>query len=146
MMGYHATIEDALKTLLDAAFNGTETVILNGLAEVDMQVQTFASCVVIRRDGIEFEPNPHINPDTSVKDQPEQWYWEIFVKGGGGEPNFSGRGSHVDLKLEAIRVALNAQRLTSDCGPMNLVSEEYVNNIGTGVMYVQRWTHSRLAE
>jgi hypothetical protein len=145
-MGYHADIEDALRELLETAFAGTNTPVLNGLAEVDMQVQTFASCILIRRDSVEFDPNPHINPDPLVKDQPEMWYWEIYVKGGGGEPNFSGRGTHVDLKLEAVRVALNAQRLDDNCGPMNLTSEEYVNNIGTGVMYVQRWTHTRLAE
>jgi hypothetical protein len=144
-MGYHKTIQDALKALLDAEFDSS-TPILNGLSDLDMQVQTLASCIVIIRDDIQFEPNPHINPLTEVKDQPELWFWEIYVKGGGGEPNFSGRGAEVDEKLEAVRVALNAQRLTSDCGPMNLTNEEYVEPNGTGVVYVQRWVHTRLAE
>lgn len=145
-MGYHATIQTALKTLLETAFTGQSVPILNGLSVTDMQVQSFPTCIVITRDSIEYEPNPHINPLTSVKDQPEQWYWDIYVKGGGGQPNFSGRGAEVDETLETVREALNAQRLTTDCGPMNLVSEDYVEPNGTGVIYVQRWTHTRLAE
>ena len=143
-MGYHETTQSALVTLLDAALESNVPV-LNGLAVTDAQVERYASAVMIVRESIDVDLHPEVNPSTSVADQPELWLWALYVKGGGGSARPSGKGAQVDLILESVRTALNAQRLTTDCGPLHLVSEEYEGPLGTGVLYVQRWRHTRLA-
>ena len=54
-------------------------------------------------------------------------------------------GAEVDLYLELIKTALNAQRPTTDCGPLHLTSEDFEGRAGATVTYTQRWTHRRRA-
>lgn len=142
-MGYHKTVQDALEALLAAALPST-TPVVRGLSFADKDALNYASFVGVVREMIVYEPHPEINPDEEVEDQPEWWYWVLQVKGGAGEPTLGGRGAQVDELLETIKTALNAQRLTSDCGPMQLEEEVFDDEHGTGVIYTQRWRHGRL--
>lgn len=144
-MGYHATVQAALYALLEAALPN-DTPVINGLAADDIKAERYASCVVVVRESIEFEPVLEINPTEGAGTQVEEWSWALFVKGGGGKARGSGRAAEVDFTLETIRDALNAQRLTTECGPLSLEAEEYLEPVGTGVLYAQRWRHSRIAE
>lgn len=144
-MGYHATVQAAIVTLLEAALP-SGTPVLNGLAEADAEAHNFASFVLIARESITMEPHAEINPSTSADTQLEEWEWNLIVRGGGGASDEPGKGAQVDLILEKIRTALNAQRPTSDCGPLSILSEEYFEIEGQeGVTYLQRWRHSRMA-
>lgn len=142
-MGYHAEVYDALATLIESA-TPTGTAVTSALDVTEAQLERFASAVVIVRESISLDPHPEINPSTSVEAQPEVWSWVLYVVGGGGGSRPHSRATHVDTMLETLRTALNAQRLTSDCGPLHLVSEDYEGRHGNGVMYAQRWTHARL--
>jgi hypothetical protein len=142
-MGYHKTVQDALETLLTNAL-GTTIPVLRGLGLMDKDALTYPAFVAVTRERILFDPHPEINPNTAVQDQPETWYWVLQVKGGGGEPTLGARGAQVDEILETIRTALNAQRLTSDCGPLQLEEEVFDDEHGTGVIYIQRWRHNRM--
>ena len=143
-MGYHATIQAALVTLLKAALPATCPV-LNALAAEEAELQRFDYFVGVIRERIDLDPHAEINPDTAAHTQLEEWEWSLFVAGGAGEIDGAGKGAEVDLLLETIRTALNARRLTTDCGPMSLISEEYMEPHGNGVVYLQRWRHSRMA-
>ena len=143
-MGYHAEVFEGIAKLLRAALPSS-TPVLDALTTEELQVERYASSVVILRESIDYEPHPEINPSTSVKDQGEEWTWSLYVTGGGGGARPADRGQYVDDMLEAIRTALNARRPTTDCGPMHMIEESFETKIGAGVMYVQRWRHRRLA-
>lgn len=144
-MGYHATVQDALVTLLEAATpEGCDVINLIAVDEVDLQ--RLSCFVAVIRERIEMEYHEEINPSTSYDTQLEEWEWGLYVAGGGGAYNEAGKGAEVDLILEAIRTALNAQKLTTECGPLSILSEEYEGPHGTGVVYLQRWRHSRKAD
>ena len=142
-MGYHATIQAALVTLLEAALPSTCEVI-NGLTIDDAKAQSLAHFVAIIRESIDHELHEEINPSTAVKTQMQTWSWVLYVKGGGGGSDGSARAASVDVTLETIETALNAQRLTAKCGPLNLLSETFIEPHGAGVMYAMRWQHTRL--
>lgn len=143
-MGYHANVLKGLADLIVAAVPSTVPV-LEALSVDETQLERFARGVFILRESIAYEPHPEIRPDTSVKDQGETWTWTLYVLGGGGEQRPADKGSEIDLLLETIQTALNAQRPTSDCGPMHLVLEDFESKNGNTVMYSQQWTHRRLA-
>jgi hypothetical protein len=140
-MGYHADVYDALKALIEGAVS---VPVLDVLALDEVQVNRLSTAVLIQRDAIDLDPHPEVNPSTSVVDQPERWTWTLYVIGGGGAATQQGKSTHVDTLLEQLRTALNAQRPTAKCGPLHIFSEEYSGRHGTGVLYLQRWTHSRL--
>jgi hypothetical protein len=140
-MGYHADIMTALKTLLETTVS---VEVIDGLTMTEAQATRLSTGVVVVRDAIHLTPHPEINPLTAVEDQPEEWWWSLYVIGGGGGSRSVTKAAHVDLLLEQIRTGLNAQRLTSDCGPLHLEVEEFIGHQGTGVMYLQRWRHTRL--
>lgn len=142
-MGYHADIYNALASLIDAAMPNPTTV-TSALDMTEAKLEKFSRGVIIVRESITLDPHPEVNPSTSVEAQPEQWTWALYVIGGGGGSRPHDRATHVDALLETLRTALNAQRLTADCGPLHLVSEDYEGQHNNGVMYAQRWTHSRL--
>ena len=142
-MGFHAEVYDALERLIEAAVPGVS--VLNELSVDEAYAEGFAKFVLILREGINYVPHPEINPATAVQDQMEQWSWLLLVKGGGGRANQAGKGIEVDKMLESIRTALNAQRLTTDCGPLQLQSEDYEGADSNGVVYGQRWSHFRMA-
>ena len=142
-MGYRATIQAALVTLLEASLPSTCEVV-NGLAIDDAEAVHLAHFVAVVRERIDFDPHAEINPNTAVKTQEQTWSWVLFVKGGGGAMDGAARGAEVDSTLEAIETALNAQRLDATCGPLTITADEYIKPHGTGVMYAQRWQHSRI--
>ncbi len=141
-MGYHSTVGAALAAKLTAALPANVPVI-NVLAIDDAELQHFAAFVGLQRERIDFKPHPEINPETTAMTQPELWEWVLYVAGGAGEATKAGKGGQVDTLLETIRTALNAQRLGSDCGPLNIISESYLQQHGNGVVYEQRWRHER---
>jgi hypothetical protein len=141
-MGYHADVYKGLAGLVVAALPG-DMPTLNALTASEAELNRSGRSVVILREAIDYEPHPEIAPQTSVSDQPETWSWTLYVTGGGGKARPTGRGEEVDRYLELIRTALNAQRPTSDCGPLHLVTEDYEGRDGATVMYTQRWTHRR---
>jgi len=144
-MGFHADVQNGIVTLLEAALPDRIPV-LNLLAVSERDFQRFTSFVGIMRDSINYDPHPEINPATGTLDQGAEWTWVLYIVGGGGEATTSDKGADVDLVLEAVQVALNAQRpVTPDCGPLHLVSEDFEEMAGTSVAYVQRWRHRRLA-
>ncbi len=140
-MGYHATVQAAIKALIVAA---VDVPVLEGAEADEPKTDRMASFVYLLRESIEYEPHVEINPDTSSSSQYEQWQWALYVVGGGGGSRVKDRAATVDTLLETIKTALNAQKLTSNCGPLHLVSEEYEGRHNSGVMYVQRWNHDRL--
>jgi len=140
-MGYHATVQAELVALIVAGVPSSVPV-LNGLAVSETEAERMAQFVFLVRDSIDFDPHQEINPDVNSTQQPEQWTWTIDVKGGGGAAGQTGRGAEVDLLLEAVRTGIGAQKMT-DCGPLHLVSEDYVGTSGSGVVYRQTWTHER---
>lgn len=143
-MGFHANVFSGLVTLLEAALPDRVPV-LNALSMQEQDYERYATCVVVLRESVDYEPHPEINPATATLDQGAEWVWAIYVKGGGGNARPADKGAEVDLLLEAVQTALNAQRPTTDCGPLHLVSEELEEQTGTQVAYVQRWRHRRLA-
>lgn len=143
-MGYHANVFDGIVTLLRAALSSTIPVV-DALTVDEAQLERWAQSVVILRESIDYEPHPEINPSTSTLDQGEEWSWALYVTSGGGGARLADRGQYVDSLLETVRTALNAQRPTTDCGPLHMTEESYIDSTGTGVMYVQRWRHRRLA-
>ena len=142
-MGYHADVYDGIADLLIAALPKAMPV-FDALTVDEQQLDRHAQSVVILRESLDYEPNPLINPDTDVEQQWETWTWALYITGGGGRSRPAGSGAEVDLYLEKIRTALNAQRPTTECGPLHLVSEEYEGRDTARVTYVQRWTHRRL--
>jgi hypothetical protein len=143
-MGYHADVQAAIVALLEAALPEGVPV-LNGLVEDEAARHSLNAFVLIGRDSIRMESHAEINPSTTADTQLEEWEWNLIVKGGGGAATEPDKGAEVDLILETIRTALNAQRPTTDCGPLSILSEEYYDVIGGGVAYLQRWRHSRMA-
>lgn len=143
-MGYHADVYEGIVELLHGALPASVP-ILNAISVSELEFDRYASSVVVLRESIDYEPHPEINPDTSVRDQGEEWSWALYITGGGGGTRPTDRAEHVDLMLEKVRTALNARRPTSDCGPLHLVDEVYEGRSGNGVMYVQRWRHRRLS-
>ena len=143
-MGYHAKVYDGIADLLIAALPKSMPV-FNALTVSEQQLDRHASSVVILRESVDYDPNPKINPSTETETQWETWEWALYITGGGGRSRPADSGGEVDLYLEKIRTALNAQRPTDDCGPMHLVSEDYEGRDNARVTYVQRWTHRRLA-
>lgn len=144
-MGFHADVYSGLVTLLEAALPDRVPV-LNGLTTTDNDLERHASWVVVIRESIDYEPHPEINPATATLDQGAEWSWSIYIAGGGGNARPADKGAEVDLLLEAVQTALNAQRpVAADCGPLHLVSEDLEEMAGTQVVYVQRWRHRRLA-
>jgi len=142
-MGYHVDVYNGLANLIIAAVPSS-TPVFNALAVSEREFVNYASSVCILRESIGYEPHPEISPRTAVADQVETWNWTLYVTGGAGAARPAGAGAEVDKILEIIRTALNAQRPTSDCGPMHLVSEDLEDSNGTLVTYAQRWTHRRL--
>ena len=142
-MGYHADVYKGLADLIIAAVPST-TPVFNALAVTELELDRHASSVCILRESIDYEPHPEIAPRTAVEDQVETWGWTLYVSGGGGASRPAGAGAEVDKFLEIIKTALNAQRPTTDCGPLHLVSEDLEDSNGTLVTYAQRWTHRRL--
>jgi hypothetical protein len=142
-MGYHADVYEGIADLLVAALPA-DIPVVNALRIDEIEFANMARAVCILRESVDFEPHPEINPNTSVVDQAETWDWALYVKGGGGSSRPSEAGSVIDLYLEKIQTTLNAQRPTDDCGPMQLVSEDFEGRDGATVTYVQRWTHRRL--
>lgn len=143
-MGFHATVQAAIVALLEADLPSNCPVI-NTLAAEEADLQRLASFVGISRERIDFEPHEEVNPDTDADTQLEAWEWNLFVAGGAGAMDQAGKGAEVDLLLETIRDALNAQRPTAQCGPLSIVTEEYFRDHGNGVVYQQRWRHTRMA-
>ena len=148
-MGYHADVYKGFADLVIAALptgaSGNPMPTINALTASEATLNQFARGVVILRESIDYEPHPEINPRTAVEDQVETWTWALYVTGGGGKPRPADRGAEVDLYLELIKTALNAQRPTADCGPLHLVNEDFEGREGATVTYTQRWTHRRLA-
>lgn len=142
-MGYHADVYTGIADLLIDALPATMPV-FNALTVNEAELDRHATSVVILREGISYDRHPEVAPQTALADQPETWTWALYVTGGGGMARPADAGAEVDLYLEAIRTALNAQRPTTDCGPLHLESEDYEGRDGATVMYVQRWTHMRL--
>lgn len=143
-MGYHADVFNGIAALLRAALP-TSTPVLDAISTNETEVAKYAQSVVVLRESIEYEPHPEINPDTAIADQGEEWSWALYLTSGGGAPRRADRAKYVDLLLETVRTTLNAQRPTTDCGPLHLVEETYEGEFGAGVLYVQRWRHRRLA-
>lgn len=147
-MGYHADVYKGLADLLTEGLpktSGKAFPILNALTASEQELDNYARSVVILRENIDYEPHPEINPRTAVEDQAETWGWALYVTGGGGRSRTTGSAAEVDLYLELIKTALNAQRPTTDCGPLHLVSEDYEGRSAATVTYTQRWTHRRRA-
>ena len=142
-MGYHSDVQTALALLLETRFSNGQIPILNGLAVTEVEAERYAAFILIVREGIDFDPHEPINPNITSSQQPERWTWTLDVKGGGGAARAADAGSQVDLLLESVRTTLGATKLTSDCGPLHLESEDYVGNSGTGVVYRQTWWHER---
>jgi len=143
-MGYHADVYEGIVKLLRAAVPSSIPV-LDALSVDEAQLERYSSSIVMLRESIDYERHPEIKPTTSVLDQGEEWSWALYITGGGGAARPAGRGQYVDDLLETVRETLNAQRPTTDCGPLHLVDESYEGRNGSGVMYVQRWRHRRLA-
>ena len=141
-MGYHADVYSGLADLITAAVPSS-TPVFNALTVTEMELDRHASSVCILRESIDYDPHPEIAPRTSVENQAETWTWTLYVTGGGGASRPAGAAAEVDKTLEIIRTALNAQRPTTDCGPLHLVSEDLEDSNGTLVTYAQRWTHRR---
>lgn len=141
-MSYHADVYEGIAALLGATLPDSIPV-FNALTVSEQELDRHASSVTILRESLDYEPHPEINPDTEVEDQAETWEWALYVTGGGGRSRPADSGAEVDRILEKIKTALNAQRPTTDCGPMHLVSEEYEGRDETRVTYAQRWTHRR---
>lgn len=143
-MGFHSDVYSGLVTLLEGAMP-SRVPVLNALQVSDAEYEQTPAFVAVVRESIEYEPHPEINPNTSTVDQGAEWTWSLYVKGGAGNSRAHDRGAEVDLILEAVQTALNAQRPTSDCGPLHIISEDIEGMAGTSVVYVQRWRHRRLA-
>jgi len=143
-MGYHADIQEALVALLVAALPSSCGV-YNGLTLTEVQGVRLGEFVAVFRESITMEPHAEINPSTAVESQLESWEWVLYIKGGGGASDPAAMGVEVDETLETVRAALNAQRLDDTCGPLNLVGEDFFGESGQGVVYAQRWRHSRLS-
>jgi len=143
-MGYHADVYTGLAELLAGGLPAKFPV-LNVLTASEAELSNFSKGVCIVRESIDYEPHPSINPDVDTADQGEMWAWTLYITGGGGRARPAGSGAEVDRYLEQIRTALNAQRPTTDCGPMHLASEEFEGREGATVTYTQRWIHRRLA-
>ena len=143
-MGFHSDVRDGIVTHLDDALKPYEVSVIDALSITEAQAERFSVGVFIVRESIDYSPHPEVNPSTAAADQPEFWTWALYVIGGGGASRPSDRASHVDTLLETIRTALNAQRPTSDCGPLHLLSEDFEGRHSQGVMYSQRWTHLRM--
>jgi len=141
-MGYHADVYKGLAGLIVAVMPNRMPVV-NALTVSEAELNNFERSVVILRESIDYEKHPEIAPQTAVADQPETWGWTLYVTGGGGNARQPDRGAEVDLYLETIRTALNAQRPTADCGPLHLVNEDYEGREGATVTFTQRWTHRR---
>jgi hypothetical protein len=144
-MGYHEDIQAAIVVLLEAALPSACPVI-NVLAMEEAELQRYSSFVGIMRERIDFEAHKEINPSTTADTQLEEWEWSLYVCGGAGRATQAGKGAEVDLLMETVRTALNAQRPDSTCGPMSITGEEYYRDHGNGVVYQQTWRHSRMAE
>ena len=143
-MGFHADVQSGIIALLEAALP-SKIPVFDLLAVTERELIRTTSSVSLMRETIDYEPHPEINPDTSVLDQGAEWTWVLYVVGGAGNARPTDKGADVDLILEAVQTALNAQRPASDCGPMHLISEDFEEMAGTSVAYVQRWRHRRLA-
>lgn len=141
-MGYHADVYKGLADLIIGAVP-SDMPTLNMLTSSEVEFDRHARSVLILRESIDYEPHPEINPRTAVEDQAETWEWVLYITGGGGTARSTDGGAEVDLYLEMIKTALNAQRPTSDCGPMHLTSEDFEGRDGAKVTYTQRWTHRR---
>jgi hypothetical protein len=142
-MGYHADVYKGIADLVIGALPSNFPV-FDALTVGEQRLSREARSVCILRESVDYTPHVEINPDTSVQDQWETWSWALYIKGGAGQARPPARGAEVDLYLEMIRTALNAQRPTSHCGPLYLVSEEFEGRDGATVAYTQRWTHRRL--
>ncbi len=141
-MGYHADVYKGLADLIIAALpNDMPT--LNALTASEAELSRSGRSVVIVREGIGFEPHPEISPQTGVKSQAQVWEWTLFVSGGGGKVRPADKGAEIDLYLELIQDALNAQRPVASCGPLRIVGEDFEGRDGATVTYTQRWTHRR---
>ena len=143
-MGYHADVYKGLADLIIDKMPDKFPV-FNALTVSEQELDRHARSVCILRESIDYEPHPEINPRTAVADQVETWSWALYVTGGGGRSRPADSGAEVDLYLELIKTALNAQRPTDDCGPLHLVSEDFEGRAAATVTYTQRWTHRRLA-
>jgi hypothetical protein len=143
-MGFHADVQNGIVALLEAALPDRIPV-FNLLAVTEREFERTASSVSVMRETIDYEPHPEINPETATLDQGADWTWVLYIVGGAGKARHAAKGADVDLVLEAVQTALNAQRPTTDCGPLHLVSEDFEEQAGTSVAYVQRWRHRRLA-
>ena len=141
-MGYHADVYKGLADLLIAALP-SDMPTLNALTIDELEFDRHARSVFILRESIEYEPHPEINPRTAVENQGETWEWTLYISGGAGTVRPADSGAEIDLYLEMIKTALNAQRITDDCGPLHLESEDFEGRDGTKVTYTQRWTHRR---
>jgi hypothetical protein len=141
-VGYHYDLQAELESLASSIIEPAP--VLAALEVTEAQFDRLAVAVFIIRESISFEPFRQINPTPGAIDQPETWTWALYVIGGGGGRRPSDRGGSVDLLLEQLREGLSAQRLSTRCGPLQLIDETYEGPHGTGVMYVQRWRHSRL--
>ena len=143
-MGFHADVFSGLVTLLEAALPDRVPV-FNALTTTEIEYNRTPSYVAVVRESIDYEPHPEINPATATLDQGAEWTWALYIVGGAGNARPADKGAEVDLLLEAVQTALNAQRPTTDCGPLHLTSEDLEELAGTQVVYVQRWRHRRLA-
>jgi len=143
-MGYHDDVYSGIETLLVAAAPANVPV-LNVLTASEAELDRHAQSIAVLRESIDYDPHPEIAPGTATKDQGEEWSWALYVTGGGGGARPVDRAAYVDTLLETCQTALNAQRPTTDCGPLHLVSEDYEGRDGNSVMCVQRWRHRRRA-
>lgn len=143
-MGYHEDVYKGLAKLLAGGLPA-KFPILNVLTASEQELSRLGRGVHVVRETIDYEPHPEINPDVDIADQGEAWGWTLYVTGGGGRASATDSGAEVDLYLEDIKTALNAQRPTTDCGHLHLVSEEFEERTTTTVTYTQRWVHRRLA-
>ena len=143
-MGYHDDVYKGLAKLLAGGLPA-KFPILNVLTASEQDLDRHPRSVIVVREAIDYEPHPEINPDVDIADQGEAWAWTLYVTGGGGRARSADSGAEVDLYLESIQTALNAQRPTTDCGPLHLAGEEFEERTTTTVTYTQRWVHRRLA-
>lgn len=141
-MGYHADVYKGLADLIIAALP-SDMPTLNVLNVDEVEFDRHNRSVFILRENIGFEPPPEIAPQTAVKSQRQTWEWTLYVTGGGGKARSTDSGAEVDTYLEMLQDALNAQRPTSDCGPLHITDEDFEGRDGAKVTYIQRWIHRR---
>lgn len=141
-MSDYSTLKDQIITLLNASLS---VPVLDIIQVNEAQLERMPSFVCVRLESVDYEPHPHINPQTASAQQESLWRWSIYVMGGGGRTKPAGKTEEVMTLIDTVRSSLNAQRLDSVSGPMRLVRLEFENKVANthAVMYRMDFEHSR---